>query len=30
MRTATPTGMGTPRVWLACLACYNDGTLVGQ
>ncbi|MFJ3313432.1 antirestriction protein ArdA [Micrococcus endophyticus] len=30
MSTATPTGMGTPRVWLACLACYNDGALVGR
>lgn len=19
-----------PRVWLACLACYNDGRLIGQ
>lgn len=20
----------TPRVWVACLACYNDGTLTGE
>ena len=24
------TTTAVPRVWLACLACYNDGRLVGE
>lgn len=26
----TVTADAVPRVWLACLACYNSGHLVGQ
>ena len=29
MSAETTTETTTPRVWVACLACYNDGKLVG-
>lgn len=30
MTTTTPTTDTTPRVWIGCLACYNEGRLVGD
>ena len=30
MTTTPPTTDTTPRVWIGCLACYNEGRLVGD
>ena len=30
MTTTTPATDTTPRAWIGCLACYNDGRLVGD
>ncbi len=30
MTTTSPTADTTPRVWIGCLACYNEGRLVGD
>ena len=30
MTITTPTTDTTPRAWIGCLACYNEGRLVGD